>query len=104
MKPIQLVKIAHAYKQWQFPFPYPCRRILPCLYVFKNGLSERVKLTDRLVLDALRLDIPRATEYLMAERLGFLKSDCLTASFYCGDCIARIRYGESFFNAEYSIV
>jgi hypothetical protein len=45
------------------------------------------------ILLKLRSDIPRATEYLLAEGLGLLTNDCLTASMFFGDCTVRILPG-----------
>jgi hypothetical protein len=52
------------------------------------------------ILPTLRSDIPRATEHLLAERLGLLTNDCLTASMFCGDRTVRTLPGGFFFNAE----
>jgi hypothetical protein len=41
------------------------------------------------ILLTLGSDIPRATEYLLAERLEQLMNDCLTTSMFCGDRTAR---------------
>jgi hypothetical protein len=52
------------------------------------------------ILLTLRSDIPRATEYLVDERLGLLMNDCLTASMFCGDSTVRTQPAGFFFTAE----
>jgi hypothetical protein len=47
------------------------------------------------ILLTLRSDIPRATEYLLAERLVLL-----TASLFCGDRTVRTLPGGLLFSAE----
>jgi hypothetical protein len=54
----------------------------------------------RKILLTLRSDIPRATEYLLAERLELLTDDCLKASMFSGDRTARTLSVGFFFNAE----
>jgi hypothetical protein len=52
------------------------------------------------ILLMLRLDVHRAAEYLLAERVGLLMNDCLTASVFCGDCVVHALPAGLFFNAE----
>jgi hypothetical protein len=52
------------------------------------------------ILPTLLSDIPKAREYLLAERLGLLMNDCLTASMFCGDRTLSTLAGGLFFNAE----
>jgi hypothetical protein len=63
------------------------------LYWWKFGSSCKILLT-------LRLDIPRATEYLLAQQLGLLMNDCLRALVFCGDRTARTLTGGFFLNME----
>jgi hypothetical protein len=52
----------------------------------------------------LRTDIPRATEYLLAERLGLPMNYCLTAYMFCGDRTVCTQAGGLFLNAEVLIL
>jgi hypothetical protein len=52
------------------------------------------------ILLTLLSDVPRATECLLAERLGLRMNDCLTASIFSGDRTVRTLPGGFFFNAE----
>jgi hypothetical protein len=49
---------------------------------------------------ALQSDVPRATDYLVAERLGLLMNDCLTTSMFYGSHTVHTLPGGFFCNAE----
>jgi hypothetical protein len=63
------------------------------LYGWKFGSLCKILLT-------LRSDIPRATEYLLAQRLGLLMNYCIRASVFCGNRIVRTSTGAFILNTE----